>query len=86
MIGDEAVPCRTALEITHPLHEGLVTNWDDMELLWEYCFDNIMKLPEDKSDIQILLTEPAKNPRERTVKMAKMMFERFGFGAVMFKF
>ena len=63
MIGDEAAPCRTALEITYPLFEGKIKNWDDMELLWGYCFDNILKLPEDKSDLKILLTEPARNPQ-----------------------
>ena len=62
MIGDEVTPIRAALEITYPLNEGKIRNWDDMQLLWEYCFTNVLKLPEDKSGLKILLTEPARNP------------------------
>lgn len=49
MIGDEAAPLRACLELTYPLIEGVVKKWDDMELLWDYCFKKL-GLPEDKKD------------------------------------
>ena len=44
MIGDEASPLRNYLEITYPLNEGKIKNWDDMEKLWEYCFTSKLNL------------------------------------------
>lgn len=87
MIGDEAAPLRSQLEVKYPLIEGQVKNWDDMELLWDYCFHEKLKLnKEDKTDKRILLTEPAKNPTKNREKMGEIMFEKYNFGAVMFEF
>lgn len=41
MIGDEATPYRNILELTHPLLEGVIKNWDDMELIWEYGYNKV---------------------------------------------
>lgn len=84
MFGDEAAPLRSMLEISYPLMNGRITNWDDMEKLWAYSF-NKLGLPEDKSSKRILLTEPANNNKENRIKMAKVMFEKFGFGSVVFE-
>jgi actin-related protein 2 len=50
MVGDEASAARSMLEITYPLNEGKISNWDDMEALWDYCFHNKLGLAADKSD------------------------------------
>jgi len=84
MFGDEAAPLRSMLEITYPLQNGRVLNWDDMEKLWGYSFDKL-GLPEDKSGKRILLTEPVGNNKENRIKMARIMFEKFGFGAIVFE-
>jgi len=86
MIGDEAAPLRSFLEIKYPLKEGKIINWDDMELLWNYCFTNKLGLPEDKTDKKILLTEPALNPTKNREKMGEIMIEKFGFGGVAFEY
>lgn len=44
MIGDEAAPCRGLLELSHPLEEGIIKNWDDMELIWEYGFKKVISI------------------------------------------
>ena len=62
MIGDEAAPYRAYLNISYPLNEGKISNWDQMELIWDYCFHNKLGLAHDKLDKKILLTEPALNP------------------------
>ena len=63
MLGDEANPLRSYLEITYPIKEGIVENWDDMEALWRYTF-NKMGLPQDLSKHRILVTEAAMNPKK----------------------
>mmetsp|Transcript_41847 Transcript_41847/g.64017 ORF Transcript_41847/g.64017 Transcript_41847/m.64017 type:complete len:176 (+) Transcript_41847:15-542(+) len=85
MIGDEASPLRNFLEITYPLAEGKIKNWDDMESLWNYCFHTKLGLAENKLDKQIVLTEPALNPKKNREKMAEIMFEKFGFGGATFE-
>ena len=57
-----------------------------MELLWDYTFHTKLGLKEDKSDKRVLLTEPALNPKQNREKMGEYMFEKFGFGRVMFEY
>lgn len=85
MLGDEANPLRSCLEIQYPIREGIVENWEDMIALWDYTFFKKMGLPKDLSKHKILITEAAMNPRKNRAKMAKIMFERFGFGEVLFE-
>jgi actin-related protein 2 len=85
MLGDEANPLRSYLEITYPIREGIVDNWDDMEALWGYTFHTKMGLPKDLKNHKILVTEAAMNPKKNRAQMAKLLFEKFGFGAVKFE-
>lgn len=41
MVGDEAVPYRVMLELSHPVAEGVVNNWPDMELVWDRGFKKL---------------------------------------------
>tara|TARA_B110001450_G_scaffold239791_1_gene247974 strand:- start:727 stop:1095 length:369 start_codon:yes stop_codon:yes gene_type:complete len=87
MIGDEAAPLRSYLEITYPMANGQIKDWNEMELLWDYTFHNKLGLSKtDKSDKRVLLTEPALNPKSNREKMGQIMFEKFGFGRVMFEY
>ena len=38
MVGDEINSVRQFLELSHPLSEGIVKDWDQMELIWNYGF------------------------------------------------
>lgn len=38
MVGDEASECRSMLEISYPMENGMVRSWDDMLHLWDYTF------------------------------------------------
>ncbi len=70
MLGDEANPLRSYLEITYPLKEGIVQDWEDMTELWKYAFHKRLNLPEDLSSHSIVITEAARNPRKNREKMA----------------
>lgn len=80
MIGDEAAENRSFLQMTHPMEHGIVKNWEDMKHLWDYTFDE--KLKVDTHGKKILLTEPPMNPKANRQKMAEVMFEEYGFGGV----
>lgn len=38
-----ATELRGLLKIRHPLEHGIVTDWDDMELIWEYVWREGLK-------------------------------------------
>ncbi|ELU40020.1 actin-related protein Arp2 [Rhizoctonia solani AG-1 IA] len=80
MVGDEAEAVRSYLQITHPMEHGIVKDWDDMKHLWDYTFDQ--KLRVDPAGRKILLTEPPMNPKRNRERMAQVMFEEYGFGSV----
>jgi actin-related protein 2 len=80
MIGDEAAANRNYLQVTQPMEHGIVRNWEDMKHLWDYTFNE--KLRIDVRDRKVLLTEPPMNPRANRQKMCQVMFEEYGFGGV----
>jgi len=85
MLGDEANPLRSLLEISYPIREGIVESWDDLTALWDYTFHTKMGLPRDLAQHKILITEAARNPKKNRQRMAEILFEKFGFGGVMFE-
>lgn len=80
MIGDEAAQNRNYLQVTQPMEHGIVKNWEDMKHLWDYTFNEKMKV--DPRGRKILLTEPPMNPRVNRQKMCQVMFEDYGFEGV----
>lgn len=84
MFGDEASPYRALLDITYPIDEGRVRNWDDFSALWEYTFKTRMGI-KDLSDKKILVTEAALNPKKNREKMAELIFEKHGFAGCLFE-
>lgn len=78
MIGDEAQKFRTMLQISYPMDNGIVRNWDDMTELWNYTFGE-SKLNVKPNECKILLTEPPMNPKKNREKMIEMIFEKYGF-------
>jgi actin-related protein 2 len=80
MCGDDAAAARTMLQISYPMENGIVKNWEDMQHLWDYTFSE--KLQINPQGEKILLTEPPMNPLKNREKMCEVMFERYGFGGV----
>lgn len=80
MVGDEAAENRNYLQVTQPMEHGIVRNWEDMKHLWDYTFDE--KLKVDPRGRKILLTEPPMNPKTNRQRMCQVMFEEYGFDGV----
>jgi actin-related protein 2 len=79
MVGAEAADLRSYLEMSYPMENGIVRNWDDMIHLWDYTFDSLNI--SDFASHKILLTEPAMNPKKNRERMLQVMFEKYGFGS-----
>lgn len=80
MCGDEAAAARNMLQISYPMENGIVRNWEDMQHLWDFSFYEKMKI--DTTGRKILLTEPPMNPLKNREQMVEVMLERYQFGGV----
>lgn len=66
---------RGVLKLAYPIKSGIVQDWDDMQLVWEYAFNNELRV--DCSEHNVLLTEAPNNPKANREKMITMMFDTF---------
>jgi actin-related protein len=80
MVGDEAAELRSILQMSYPMKNGIVHNWTDMRHLWDYTFNEKLKI--DPKDSKIMLTEPPMNPKANREQMVQCMFEEYGFQGV----
>jgi len=73
-IGHDASVKKGLLSIHYPISHGVIQNWDEMELIWEYSFS---KLKVNPTDQPTLLTEPPLNPNRNRERSTQIMFETF---------
>ena len=78
MVGDEVTKYRSLLELSYPTEEGMVKNWDDMHILLDYSFKSLGKT--NMQNQSVFMTEAVMNPIQNRVKMAELLFEKFGVG------
>lgn len=72
--GDEVRDNFNKLVISYPLENGIIENFEHMELLWDYTFK---QLRVDPTQHPVLLTEPPYNPKPNREQMVEIMFEVF---------
>lgn len=75
-MGDDVLEALNHMQVRHPIENGIVENFEDMEKLWEYTF--FEKLDANPMKHPLILTEPPYNPKKNREKMVEMMFESFG--------
>jgi len=79
MIGDDANDARSVLELSRPIANGIVQDWDGMEAIWEYTWAQLGIQPSEHKVVQ---TEAALNPRTNRERIVETMFEKYGFQAL----
>eukprot|EP01047_Picozoa_sp_COSAG01_P019628 COSAG01_NODE_1096_length_11713_cov_213.007060_10_plen_606_part_00 len=75
-VGDEAYKKRGILLLQHPVDSlGLVTRWDDMEIIWQHAFFNEARVAPEESPV--LMTEAILTPKANRERMIQICFETF---------
>ena len=74
-VGEEAKSKSTVLNVTSPIKQGLINNWEDMEKIWHHCFFNELRVAPE--ELPILLTEAPLSSKNSKEKMAQICLENF---------
>jgi actin len=74
-VGDLAIAKRGLMNLSYPIERGVVTNWDDMEKVWQHTFSDALRISAEEHPV--LLTEPPLNSQSNREKLAEVMFETF---------
>jgi len=64
------------LDLQYPISAGIVSNWDDMEKVWNHTFYNELRVAPNEAT-GVLLTEAPMNPKANREKMTQIMFDTF---------
>ncbi|KAJ3428955.1 actin-2 [Anaeramoeba flamelloides] len=78
-IGDEAQSKRGILALNHPIKRGLITDWEDMERIWDHTFYKALRVAPE--ECYVFLTEPPNNLKATREKTTEIMFETFNTAA-----
>ena len=74
-VGAEANDKRTVLNISYPIKQGLIQDWESIEDIWFHTISTELKVPPDQHPI--LISEPPLNPKDKREKTTTTMFEEF---------
>ena len=76
LIADEAHMKRESCDISYPIENGIVKNWDDIQTVWSYVLFTKLNVVHSE-DYPILMTESPFNTMQNRNTMAEIMFETF---------
>lgn len=69
------------IKLSYPIEHGVVKDWNDMEAIYRYIFDELKVNPKEHP---VLLTEAPLNPINNRIHLAELFFETFGVPALYF--
>jgi len=75
-IGDGQINCwRENMELKNPLKNGLIEDWDTLEALWDYIFNEGLMI--DPSEHPLFVSECSWNTRNIREKLTELAFEKY---------
>lgn len=80
-VGNKAQELRGLLRLRYPIEHGVVTNWNDMELIWSHILHNSLQL-QSVEEHPVSITEAPLNPRRNRDEMCQVLFEALDVPAV----
>ncbi|KAI6180778.1 Arp-1 [Aphelenchoides besseyi] len=80
-VGSDAQKYRGILSLRYPMKHGIVTNWSDMQQIWEYAYSP-EQLNCKSSEHPVLLSEAPLNPVANREKAMEIFFETFNAPAI----
>lgn len=72
-IGEDARSRADPSSVRRPIDNGVITNWNDMEKIWDHAIRN--ELGADPKDHPLFFSEPLGNPMPNREKMIQVVFE-----------
>lgn len=75
-VGSQALNYRRDhMEILSPIKDGIVSDWDLVDNIWEHAFRGCLMI--DPKEHPMLLAEPPLNTQQQREKAAELMFEKY---------
>lgn len=71
----------TKYDVRSPICRGMVNNWDDLELLWQQCYEQSAIKSEERP---VLMGEVPLNSIDNRATTAEILFEKFGTSSLLF--
>lgn len=71
---------RNTLSLSYPIERGVVTNWDDMEQIWRYMYDQDLRIKSE--DRPVLIADATLNPAGNREKMLQVRYKRWPIRAM----
>ena len=79
-VGDEAQCKRGILSLRYPVEDGLVTDWEDMEHIFDYIFNKELRV--DTTNHPVFFPEHILNPKQNRSILTEIMFEKYNIPAI----
>merc|ERR1719351_63186 len=73
-VGGAAQKLRGILDISHPIRQGSVQNWDDLEVLWSYILETELKTEGGAQPV--IMTQPPLASQQEEDTMAEILADK----------
>jgi actin-related protein len=67
---------REGLTLTNPFVDGMVSDWDNFEKLWEYTYEKALRVAS--TDHPVMFVDPSWDTKANREKLCELAFEKFG--------
>merc|ERR1719450_298107 len=73
-VGSQAQTLRGILSLSHPIRQGIVQDWDDLEAIWSHIWK--AELKTEASNQPVIITQAPLASEQEEAKMAEILIEK----------